>query len=673
MAIQIPQSLGTAIARPMQEPQVAAANPLGEAVGRLGATGVNIATDVARTQTDLAEQRRRADSMLTLATTTNALHDAHDQVARGVLDGSIPTDKASTTFQEQARKIAGDSLQGYTPEQRTVMETHLTQSAGGLDRSLQGVVAKRQQQDTASTIDQFGEQVSREAMRQGPGWAIQKYGAMVDFTAGAAGLNPAQAEKLKQGFKEKVTYNFFETAGTAALTRGDPGALHDLMEQVQGPQGEDIDPKQRAQLQHQLFGWQQALLAKQDRAAQKQDDEARKRYNEAVDVFNKGADVALGGGYFSPEFITQMTQTAAGTEMQGQVRDLIASQRTVAGFASRPAPERAEILNGMRAQRATPGVGTDPLGDKLLKAAEQMDERLRTAANDNPWQAAQQAGRIQDAGMMSPSNPEQALQVLGERMKMLPGVEQWTGKRVSPFQPEEVEQIGKLVRALPIEQAATMLSRFGDMMGNSERVAAAAKQMHDKDGTLGLAMLFASAKTTEGRTTAELVLRGAQAEKDGVIKTDGVKETGWKATIANQIRGAYSNREVEDNVLRASFLIAGATTGDVDRAVRLATGGIIDFNGSKVPMPYGMAADGQSSGEKKFNKAIEALQPMDFMSQAPSGNVRVGPSVVSLNDFVKALPDAQLAHGGQGVYYVKAGAQFVTNDEGKPLAIRIAP
>jgi hypothetical protein len=300
--------------------------------------------------------------------------------------------------------------------------------------------------------------------------------------------------------------------------------------------------------------------------------------------------------------------------------------------------------------------------------------------------------------------------------------------------------------------------------------------MHDKDGTLGLAMLFASAKTTEGRTTAELVLRGAQAEKDGVIKTDGVKETGWKATIANQIRGAYSNREVEDNVLRASFLIAGATTGDVDRAVRLATGGIIDFNGSKVPMPYGMAADGQSSGEKKFNKAIEAITPDSLAAQVrPSqvsgsfagliekGNidlasrpqvknqdgsvstvrsigvnidgkevllptvsddgklltdqqaidsyrrtgkhlgkfdtpeqasayaqqlhaqqesaygpgaklfVRVGSSRVSLNDFVKALPDAQLAHGGQGVYYVKAGTQFVTNEEGKPLAIRIAP
>jgi hypothetical protein len=38
-----------------------------------------------------------------------------------------------------------------------------------------------------------------------------------------------------------------------------------------------------------------------------------------------------------------------------------------------------------------------------------------------------------------------------------------------------------------------MLASFGDAVGDSERVAALAKQLHDKDGTLGLAMLYASA------------------------------------------------------------------------------------------------------------------------------------------------------------------------------------
>lgn len=666
-------NFGQQVARAMPGVQIASSSPLTEAGARAAQTGLQVQLGEAQQDTDLAEQRRRAQASLMLAKTANELHDAHDEVARGVLDGSVPIDKARALFQERAGKINSANMDGWDPMQREVMDAHLAQTVGGLDRSLTNVVQKREQTDIASTIDQFGEQVSREAMRVGPGWAVQKFGAMVDFTGAGAGLNEAQRSKVKQSFQEKVTRDFFEAAGAAALTNGDVDEIRGVRAKVEGPDGDAMDPKQRTQLKLQLFGYEQHLLSRQEREANAAETEQRRLTNLATDVYNKGTEVALNGGYFSPDFIKELTTTASGTPLEEPVRDLIASQRSIAGFATKSAPERAAELERMRAARATPGVGTDPLGDKVYRAATEVDSRLRQQADDNPWKAAQGAGVIQDAPTINPADPQQAITLLQQRMRDIGRVEQWTGKRASPFQPEEIETVGKMVRSLPIDQAATMLSRFGEVMGNSDRVAAAAKQLHDKDGVLGLAMMFANAQTNLGRTTAELVLRGAQAEKDGTVKPDAARETGWKATIASEVRGAYTNREAEDSVVRAAFLIAGANGGDVDNAVLLATGGVVDFNGSKVPLPYGMAAGGLADGERKFRKAIETVTPETIAAQAPGGQVRAGPAVLSIDEFVRTLPDARLIHGGQGLYYVRAGNTMVTNAQGKPIGIRVAP
>lgn len=664
-------NFGNSVARPGPGVTIPRADPIGGALERTGGTALGVVTDIQAQETKLQEQRRRAQTALTLARTNNEMHDAHDEVARGVLDGSIETDKAPGELQQRIGKIRQRNLDGYLPDDRMLMEGHLEQTQGTLQRQLAGVVVKRQQQDVATTIDQFGEQVSREAARQGPAWAVQKFGAMVDFTGPSAGLSPATMAKLKQSFSERAHATFFESAAMGALTRDDPEALRGVREQVAGEQGNALDPTKRNALVHQIYGWEQSILARRDRQANQAAEEERRRYNAAVDVYNKATDVALGGGYFSPDFITELTTTAAGTKMEPAVADLIASQRVVAGFASRTAPQRAALIERMRNERATPGQGTDPLGDKLLQAMTTMDGKLRQQADDNPWAAAQQAGVIRDAPAFNVADAGSALQVMQQRMREIGTVEGWTGKRVSPLQPAEVEQVQKLVRQMPVDQAASLLAGMGGAIGDSERVAALAKQLHDKDGTLGLAMMYASAKTTEGRYTAELVLRGDQAIRDKAVMVDGANETGWRGTIAKQIRGAYSNREAEDQVVDAAFKIAAGTyakdgSADVERAVRLATGGIVERNGQKVPLPYGIDED-------TFDKRIAALKAEDLAPQAPGGQVFAGRTALPLTDFVAALPQATLVHAGQGMYNVRSGTQLVTNAQGKRITLKVAP
>ncbi len=608
-------NFGNRIADAGAAPRAIQGDPIGDAAQGAIQTGQAIIGRQQAEQKQRDEQSQRATAALALAKVNNALHDAHDEAATGISDGSLPIDDVGPFMEKRTAAIRKDFTSTLTPEQRGMVDDNIETTAGGLSRSLNGIINKRKQSETAATVDQFGEQVARDGMRKGPGWASEKFDAMVDFTAGAAGWSPEVAGRKKQAFREASHYAFFDAAGTGAFVKGDVEAIQKVRDQMAGDTGESMDPVKRTTLDHQLFGYQQNILAKQARAANAADEEARKRHNEAVDVYNQGIDLAMSGAQFSPDFIKDMTTKAEGTEMAPAVLELISKQADISGFATKPASDRAAMLNAYRADRATPGVGIDPASQKMLTAMETMDGKLRQQFNDNPWEAAQSAGVIRDAGEIQPGNPSETISTIQNRMQTIGRIEAWGGKKVSPLQPREVDLVGKMVRAMPVDQAASMLARIGSGVGDAERVAALAKQMGDKDGTLGLAMMYANSQTTQNRYTAELVLRGEQAIKDKLVKPDEAKETGWRAEIAKQVRGAYSNREVEDAAVNAAFLVLAARTADgsqgdvnVDNAVRLATGGITERNGAKIPLPSGMS-------ESDFDKKIKAVTPADIVPQ----------------------------------------------------------
>lgn len=645
----------------------------GAGIQSLGQSLQGIAGQESLDNRNRLEADQRARAALTLATTTNDLHDAHDDVARGVMDGSIPTDQAGREFQSRVQKIKSTNLSGVLQEQRQVIDANLEGTTGTLNRSLTGVVVKRQQNETAGTIDSFGEQVSREALRQGPAWASEKYGAMVDFTGAAAGWTPEQMAAKKQAFRETATYNFFDAAGTDALTKGDIPGVTNVLQKVQGEDGDAIDPLKRTKLTHQLYGYQQHLIAAQAAAANAADNEQRIRDNAAADLYNKGLDLFQQGKAFDADFIKTITDASAGTPHQQDVVGLLGAQAMGTGFATKSAAQRATLLANLEQAETDPKVGTNPAQAKAIQVLRAMDTKLNTAAEQNPWEAAAASGQIPATPPISATTGPAAVTIMQDRMKVIGNVENWVGHKVSPLQPQEAEQLGKLVRTLPPDQAATMLSQFGSILGDSERTAAIAKQIGDKDGTLGLSMAYANAQTTQGRTVAELILRGDRALKDKVVTVDGTKETGWQAAIAKQVNGAYSNQEVESNAKKAAFLILAARSADstqggvsVDNAVALATGGIVDRNGSKVPLPYGLK-------ENDFDTRIRAITPANLAPQAPDGLVRVGPVSMPLEQFVKSLPDAQLVHAGQGRYNVRAGNTLVTNSAGQRLLIGISP
>jgi hypothetical protein len=620
-------------------------------------------------QRRLDERMRTAQAALAMATTTNALHDAHDQIGRQVAAGEILPDQATPEFRKQATKIVGDTLDGRDLEQRAAMGAHFEQIGGTLTRSLQRAAGTRKQQDMVAGLDQFGEEMQRVSAREGPDTAAWRYNSMVDFVASTVGMPADQAARLKQSFLEKTTANFYQLAGTAAFTNNDDATLGRLVDRIKSPAGDAMDPQRRAVLTHELYGWQQAIVAKKLRAQNQVDDEARRRYNEAAEVINKALDLGISGAAFDKDFISEVVTKAQGTGLEGFANAVMSGQTPISGFASKPADQRAELLNRLRNERGTQG--TNPISDRVFSVVETTQSKLSTLIADSPWATAQKVGVIPDAQILNATNPQSAIAIVQRRMQDIAAVERWAGQKVSPLQPQEVVQVGNLVRSLSVDQAATMLSSLGSAVGDADRVAVMGRQMHDKDGSLGLAMMYAGASTTQGRQVAELVLKGDQALRDKSVMVDKAAETGWQGAIAKAIRGAFSSREAEDAYVEAAFKIAAAKyaeNGSVDiaNAVKLATGGIVERNGQKVPLPWGMKED-------DFDRRIEAIKAPDIAAQAPDGKVLAGSAPMSLDQFVASLPKATLVHAGQGLYNVRAGTGLVTNSAGRRITIKVAP
>lgn len=592
-----------------------------DAAARLGQTAAGIGASImAEQKKEADESARRAEQIQTLTTHANiqnGLADSLDAVQADLMGGKTDKIGAEAAWKDASQKIVSDNLKSLKPELQPLVTAQVQGLQGQLQNKLFDTFRKRDQQDVAAGMVTYREQQERFASTD-PAAAVKQYGTFVDQMAPGAGWTPEQAAKAKQAFVEGVTFNQFRRAGQQAMQSNSVAAIDEVQKRLAGPEGDALDPAKRNTLDQTMFGWKQAIEAKQARQEDKAEREATKRYNTATDTLNKGRDLVLSGAALAPEYIATLVEQAQGTGLEPQVREVLEAQKSVSGFANQTAGQRAALLESARAARADPTKGSTPESEKQLKFAEQIDNSLRQKVEGGEaWAAAQSVGVIPAAPLLNIGNPQQALEVFQQRTRDIGAVETWAGKKISPLQPAEAEQLQKMVRTLKPDQAASMLGQLGAVVNDADRIAAVAKQIGDKDGTLGMVMLYANAKTTEGRYTAELILQGDQAIKDKTIKVDGIAETGWRADISKKVRGAYSNQEVESNIIEAAFKIAAAKGGDVDNAINLASGGIIERNGGKIPLPYGMK-------EREFEKRIEAITPESLMDQVRPKNMGRG-------------------------------------------------
>lgn len=614
----------------------------------------------ARVQTQDAADRATAARAVYGARESSA--DAQAQFAEDIRAGVIPKDDAVNRWKQRYVEIRSEALQGVPVKYRADAEADIDIQSSRFTRGIHKAISQRDQADVREGINGTLEAAQRVSMRD-PAAADKMVDDAIAQFGPHSGLGADELAKTKQAWRENTR---FTRANALVLgARQDNKSLSEVERRLGSEEFGDMDPQRKIQLMTQIQGLKasniQRAEAEAARARAAQDAALRK----AESAFNAANSLVMGGKTLSPEYVTQLTQQTAGTPFAAALPDLLKQAPERSAFGMQPVAQMDATINQLRADLNVKG--TDPRTEKRVNELEAIRDGKRKALNEDPLIGAQEYGGppIPNIDTNSIGGLVASIAARGEAVTFASS--QLGGQPVSPLTRQEAEQVGKLINVLPVEQRSSAVAQLAQVIG-PQQSAALAKQMAPQDKALGLALGMAGDKTTAGRYTSELVLRGAQAIKDRGVQQDNKALTGTRALVAKEIGDAYVDQGVREAMIDAAVLaqygLESEGSGDLPRAVRLVTGGLTEQAGKKIPLPRGMEPS-------EFSKRLKTLTVDSLRTALPEGKVYVSGTPMATDDFLKQVPNAALIHAGQGKYAVQTGAGLATNAHDDPVVFEV--
>jgi hypothetical protein len=602
----------------------------------------------------------KARTLRTMAESQNALSEAHGQLVQELDAGQIDPVDAEAVWKSRSDKLIAERLKDVGPLSRDVVAAQLQGIGIEFGGRVRQAATRRSQQVIGGDLVALGNELERGS---DPEIASARYEQTVRALGPSAGWTPAQIETNTNTFKERVWATKAYSLVNGA--RNSMQALNAVEQRLNSDEFAALDPQRRAVLLNTASGYKTSLEQRAVAAQQRAEIAAAKREREAGVIFGQVQALATEGKVISPDFIESVTPKMAGTPYEAAFSAAIKQAPEGTSFAMQPLSAQRAILDQIEAKG-----NADGWTPEMAKRRDALTKSYESSENDykkDPLRAAVDRGVLDELAPLDIVGGMQSIiQSVGGRMDQARQVEQVTGRPESPFTPEEASQVAGLLSALPPDQKATTMAELSKTVG-ARTMGAMAAQFDAKDRTLALAAAYGDTRLPGGGLVSERLIRGQQAIADKRVLPADVTE--WRAEIAEEVRGTYATPEMEDAVIDAAVLAradaeAGRGSHSISRAIESVSGGIIDFNGGKIPLPMGMT-------ESQFEKGVGALSAHDLEPQAPDGNVYVSGKAIPLSDFVKALPDATLRHAGQGRYTVAAGAGMVLNKAGQLIVVEI--
>lgn len=689
MAYNIPTgNFGNRQAGPMQTATIPAGGQqaLGRAVEGLENTADAIVGDMQAQELHALKEQRRQELQAKIAAdhaqaqvATNAGHDKladlHDEIAQGVIDGTVEKDKAEATYNDRAAGVLSDASEAMPQAYRPMGEAALQAKRDRMGNQVRRAVTQRDRMDVTAGLSQTLEFLQREYQKD-PADATRRAMDNIDQLGPHSTLSPEKLQALKQGWKEGTQY----TAGYEAISAGrnDPKALA-RGEKLVTDGLPDLDPQKRAGLLDRAQNYRLAHEQRADMLRRRALAEEDHRLRVAGAAYDLGAKLAV-EGTLNPEFAEQQLKNMAGTPYQGAFKQLLETQRQNGPLAAQPPAVLQQAIDQVNHQITVGGITTELAAqrDRLTKV---RDGQNTDIANMGGLRAAAKRTVIDPPPPLDFSHgPAGVAEQIKARAKLVDKVSAWSGKQESPVYPDEALMLHSQLQALAPKDRAGYVAMLAGAMGPGQ-AQAFAQQMDKHDRGLGLAFASAADMTTQGRYTSELILAGQQAKKDGTStkreKVPGENEGRWRANAANNIGDAYANEEMRNRVLDAAVLIAHAKAAegngvpDMEEATHLAVGGtIVEHNGRKVPLPAGVT-------EAALTRRLATVTSEEIGRQAPGGAVRAAGVDIPIEDFVKSLPGQQLVpvekqgRAVRGQYFVLVNGRPVVNAAGDPIQIGV--
>lgn len=665
------EQFGQVVARPQQ---AVGADPnaygvgIGQSIERAGNIGMQMEADrVAKEDAEArrlqreqeaeakaaAKEAQRVKALTAQATVQNSLADLHDQLVNELDTGSLDKSKAGEEWQKRSTKAVNDALQMVDPEHRELVNATLLNDIGRFRSSINRQVVQRDRKDILAGGLSYFEQMERHAARGGKfaDEAINNVRTFWTATAASAGEDAATASKRVQQFAEAV-----RARQAADMVNGDPaGALKALKNSNFLP---ELDPDRRSAL---IQTADAAVLRNQQRAeiaAQAAARRQEKAWDAARTVFDAGK-------LPTPEYAAQLAKQFAGTPYAPALKAMMADSPRNSAFVAQPVPLQAQALTAL--QNKMNAGGATPEEVKEFNRLKGLADKTAADVKENPYVAASERGVLTTLTPLT-LDLQTLPQQLARRAQESNVVSQWVGREVSLFQPSEAAKVGDVLQALPAKDRASALATLSKAMTPGQ-MREFAVQLGAKNDALASAALMASRgrTTSSGRLTAEIVLAGADALKENRVKMPaGMSETDVRAEIDKEIRGVYASENATRAARETAFaifagLVADGSDPSVKQAVKLATGGIAEFNGARVVKPYGMSDD-------KFTAT--ATSPETISRSSGGKPVLVAGQKVDAKTLATQMKNATLGPGTRsGAYTVNIGGRPVLTEDGRPFQI----
>lgn len=607
----------------------------------------------------IADAASRATAAASMREIDTDLDLIAGEVSEGVKTGQIDKTQAGEEFKRRTSERITTGMDGIPPEHQAIAQQNFNTRANRLTRTVSKAVTQRDQQDVRSGMQAQLEYAQRLYLTD-PAAADQIAGQTIEQLGPFSGIPQADLQKHHQAWREGTRLNKAQTMVIDA--RRDNAELDKVVTSLEGDEFKDMDPGRKTALLGQIEGFKVANIQRAEADTRRKQADEERRFRMAESSFTAAQSIITQGKTLSPEYVQQVTTAVQGTPFADAFRETLKQAPERTAFALQPLAVQRQALDAMRAELTNKG--TNPALEKRYAEMQRQHATQEREYKEEPLRAGLEYGLLPEGiAPLNTSNIGTIVQSVGERVTQAQRVRQQTGSAVSPFLSQEAEQVGRMLSILPVDQRASAVAQLSEAMG-SDVAAAFGRQVAPKDKALGIALGMSGSKTTAGRYTSELVLRGAQAMKDKAVKPDNTAVTGIRAQIAKELGDAYPNQELRETMIEAALLaeygLQSEGSGDVKRAVRLVTGGLAERGGRKVPLPYGMTPD-------EFDKRIRTMTTANLGAE----EVQVAGQKMKAADFLAKLPDAPLIHAGQGRYAVQAGGSIVLRPDGRPLILEI--
>lgn len=445
--------------------------------------------------------------------------------------------------------------------------------------------------------------------------------------------------------------------GLAAATKGSP-----LPKASASAQSDPTAPTGYPDLDTLPADWRLHVLQLARSQAHQQMSEARESLRGRV----QDATAAYLSNGFAPdaptegEFIQAYGQ-AEGVKRYGEFQGVAKLGQTLQQVKTLPT---AALVDMVKTAKPSPGDGFAVRQQNYEKLVEAIGQ-VQKARADDPVAYAIQTGSYGVRPIERFNDPKGFVPELSRRAGV---ARQMATDYSTPLQvmtKPEADAFAEYISSLQAPDKARVLGQVFTATG-AAGIQSISTQLKDKHQSVAIAGMLTSFNTTAGNSAALLYLQGREAIEQQRAKIDQTAEIGTKAEIYKAIDGVYQTPQGRDAAAEAAFGIYAKFkadgSGDVAQAVRIATGGIMEHNGSKIAKPYGWQ-------DSQFRDALRNRVSVALAAQG--GEYLVGGNRVSAADFSKMLPGARLQTYGQGSYLVMAGNDVVRTPGGAPFILKV--